>query len=45
MKKLLFLFSALIFGTSGIMASATVDDKGAPSNAYRYDNSFIFVEL
>ncbi len=44
MKKFVLLFTALIFGTSGIMAS-TADDKVAERNAYRNNNrSFIFVE-
>ena len=43
MKKLVLLFTALILGTSGIMAN-TADDKVAERNAYRYDKSFIFVE-
>ena len=44
MKNLVLFFSALILGTSGILASSTVDDKVATRNAYQYDNSFIFVE-
>ena len=43
MKKLVLLFTALILGTSGIMAN-TADDKVAERNAYRNNNSFIFVE-
>ncbi len=44
MKKLVLLFSALIFGTSGIMANSTLENKVAERNAYRFNNSFIFVE-
>ncbi len=44
MRNLVLLFSALILGTSGIMASSTKENKVAERNAYRYNNSFIFVE-
>ncbi len=45
MRKFILLFSALIIGTTGILANST-DDKVAERNAYRYNNnrSFIFVE-
>ena len=43
MRNLVLLFTALILGTTGIMAS-TVEDKVAVRNAYKYNNSFIFVE-
>lgn len=43
MRKLLFFFTALVLGTTGILAS-TSDDKVAERNAYRYNKSFIFVE-
>ncbi len=44
MKNLVLIFSALILGTSGIMATGIKEDKVAIGNAYRYNNSFIFVE-
>ncbi len=45
MRNLVLLFTALILGTSGVMASGTTnEDKVATRNAYRYNNSFIFVE-
>ena len=44
MRNLLLFFSALILGTSGVMAMGTVEDKVAERNAYRYNDSFIFVE-
>ncbi|MGB5556119.1 MAG: hypothetical protein WBM83_15795 [Flavobacteriaceae bacterium] len=44
MRNLVLLFAALIFSTSGVMANSTNEDKVAPRNAYRYNNSFIFVE-
>jgi len=45
MRNLVLLFSALILGTSGVMATGTTnEDKVATRNAYRYNNSFIFVE-
>ncbi len=45
MRKFILLFSALILGTTGILANS-IDDKVAERNAYRYNNnrSFIFVE-
>jgi hypothetical protein len=43
MRNLIFLFTALVFGTASTMA-ATVEDKVAIRNAYKYNNSFIFVE-
>ncbi|QLG47122.1 hypothetical protein [Costertonia aggregata] len=43
MKKLVLLLSAVVLGTTGIMAS-TLEDKVATRNAYRFNNSFIFVE-
>ena len=44
MKNLVLLFSALIFSTSGVMATSTVEDKVAERNAYTNNDSFIFVE-
>ena len=44
MRNLVLLFSALILGTTGTMASGVKDDKVAERNAYRYNDSFIFVE-
>ncbi len=43
MRNIVLLFTALVLGTSGIVAS-TIDNKVATRNAYRYNNSFIFVE-
>jgi hypothetical protein len=43
MKNLALLFTAMILGSSSAMA-VTIDDKVATSNAYGYNNSFIFVE-
>jgi len=43
MRNLIFIFTALLLGTAGTMA-ATVEDKVAIRNAYKYNNSFIFVE-
>lgn len=43
MRKLVLILTALVLGTTGIMASTT-DDKVAERNAYRYNKSFIFVE-
>ncbi len=44
MKNLVLLFTAMILGTTGVFATGTNEDKVAIRNAYRYDNSFIFVE-
>ena len=44
MRNLVLLFTVLILGTSSVMATSTNDDKVATRNAYRYNNSFIFVE-
>ncbi|MFX0558010.1 hypothetical protein ACOCEA_14515 [Maribacter sp. CXY002] len=44
MKNLVLLFTAMILGTTGVFASGTNEDKVAIRNAYRYNNSFIFVE-
>ena len=44
MKNLVLLFTAMIFGTTGVFATGINENKVASSNAYRYDNSFIFVE-
>ncbi len=44
MRNLVLLFTAMILGTTGVFATGTDEDKVAPRNAYRYDNSFIFVE-
>ena len=45
MRNLVLLFTALILGTSGVAATGTAnEDKVATRNAYRYNNSFIFVE-
>ncbi|RRQ48755.1 hypothetical protein DZC72_13860 [Maribacter algicola] len=44
MKNLVLLFTAMILGTTGVLANGTVEDKVATRNAYRYNNSFIFVE-
>ncbi|MCJ7468053.1 MAG: hypothetical protein MUO53_15345 [Maribacter sp.] len=44
MRNLVLLFSALILSTSGVMAYSTNEDKVAPRNAYRYNDSFIFME-
>lgn len=44
MKNLVLLFTALILGTSGVFAASIEEDKVATRNAYRFDNSFIFVE-
>lgn len=44
MKNLVLLFAAVILGTTGVLAKSTVEDKVATRNAYRYNNSFIFVE-
>ncbi len=43
MRNLIFLFTALVLGTASTMA-ATVENKVAIRNAYKYNNSFIFVE-
>jgi len=43
MRNLIFLFTALVLGTASTLA-ATVEDKVAIRNAYRNNNSFIFVE-
>lgn len=43
MRNLIFIFTALLLGTASTMA-ATVEDKVAMRNAYKYNNSFIFVE-
>ncbi|HMB64044.1 MAG TPA: hypothetical protein VKN36_13275 [Eudoraea sp.] len=43
MKKIVLLITALALSTMSTMA-ATAENKVALSNAYRYDNSFIFVE-
>ena len=43
MRNLVLLLTALVFGTSGTMAS-TVEDKVATRNAYTNNNSFIFIE-
>ncbi|WP_419211188.1 hypothetical protein ACNR9Q_10585 [Maribacter sp. X9] len=44
MKKLVLLFTAMILGTTSVFATGIKEDKVATSNAYGYDNSFIFVE-
>ncbi|WP_047245660.1 hypothetical protein [Maribacter thermophilus] len=44
MKNLVLIFTAMILGTTGAMATSTNEDKVATSNAYRNNNSFIFVE-
>lgn len=44
MKNLVLFFAAVILGTTGVLAKSTVEDKVATRNAYRYNNSFIFVE-
>ncbi|MEH6778375.1 hypothetical protein, partial [Maribacter arcticus] len=44
MKNLVLLFTAMILGTTGVFATGINEDKVATSNAYRYDNSFIFIE-
>lgn len=44
MKNLVLIFTAMILGTSGVFATGINEDKVATRNAYRYDNSFIFVE-
>jgi hypothetical protein len=43
MRNLIFLFTALILGTTGSKAAST-EDKVATSNSYGNTNSFIFVE-
>ncbi len=43
MRNLIFLFTAIVLGTASTLG-ATVEDKVAIRNAYRYNNSFIFVE-
>ncbi|MBD0777660.1 hypothetical protein HPE56_07635 [Maribacter sp. ANRC-HE7] len=43
MRNIVLLLTALVFSTSGTMAS-TVEDKVATSNAYTNNNSFIFIE-
>lgn len=43
MRNFVLLLTALVFGTSGTMAS-TVEDKVATRNAYTNNNPFIFVE-
>ena len=44
MKNLVLLFTAMILSTTGVFATGINEDKVANRNAYRYDNSFIFVE-
>jgi len=44
MKNLIFLFTALILGTTTGSKAASTEDKVATSNTYRNNNSFIFVE-
>lgn len=44
MKNLVLFFAAVILGTTGVLAKSTLEDKVATRNAYRYNNSFIFVE-
>lgn len=44
MRNLVLLFTALILGTTSTMATVTAEDKVAERNAYRYNDSFIFVE-
>ncbi|MBQ4915514.1 hypothetical protein J8L85_13755 [Maribacter sp. MMG018] len=44
MKNLVLLFTAMILGTPSVFATSTNEDKVATSNAYRNNNSFIFVE-
>ena len=44
MRNLVLLFTALILGTTSTMAAVTTEDKVAERNAYRYNDSFIFVE-
>ncbi|MFS4469184.1 hypothetical protein [Maribacter sp. 2210JD10-5] len=44
MKNLVLLFTAILFSTTGAFANGTVEDKVALRNAYRNNNSFIFVE-
>ncbi|SHI73871.1 hypothetical protein SAMN04487911_10552 [Arenibacter nanhaiticus] len=43
MRNLLLLVTALILGTAPTFA-ASLEDKAAVSDAYRYQNSFIFIE-
>ena len=43
MRNLILLFTAILLGTTATFAT-TADDKVAERNAYRYNNSFIFVE-
>ena len=44
MRNLVLLFTALILGTTSTMAAVTAENKVAERNAYRYNDSFIFVE-
>ncbi|WP_299536650.1 hypothetical protein [Ulvibacterium sp.] len=43
MKQLVLLFTALVLGTTGTQAVST-ENSTAISSAYRFNNSFIFVE-
>ncbi len=43
MKQLVLLFTALVLGTTGTQAVST-ENNTAISSAYRFNNSFIFVE-
>jgi len=44
MKNLVLLFTAILLGTTGVVAKSTIEDKVATRNAYFNNNSFIFVE-
>jgi hypothetical protein len=44
MRNLVLLFTVLILGTTSTMAAVTAEDKVVEYNAYRYNDSFIFVE-
>ncbi|MEM7380067.1 MAG: hypothetical protein AAF361_02580, partial [Bacteroidota bacterium] len=44
MKRFVLLLTALTLGTLSTTAATTAEDKVALRNAYRYNNSFIFVE-
>lgn len=44
MKNLVLLFTAILFSTTGVFAKSTTEDKVALRNAYRTNNSFIFIE-
>ncbi|MEO1012354.1 MAG: hypothetical protein AAFX53_13690 [Bacteroidota bacterium] len=43
MKQLVLFFTALVLGTTGTLA-VTTENNVATSSAYRFNNSFIFVE-